>query len=197
MKNLVKVFALFATLSLATTQAQAAILVYAAILNGASEAPPNASAGTGLATVTIDTTLTTMRVQATFSGLTGNTTAAHIHGPTLLPGAGTAGVITTTPSFVGFPLGVTSGSMDQTFDMTLAGSYNAAFITANGGTTAGAFTALQNSLNARTAYFNVHTSAFPGGEIRGFLATTAPEPTALVLMGLGGVAALTLRRRRA
>lgn len=197
MKNLVKVFALFATLSLATTQAQAAILVYAAILNGASEAPPNASAGTGLATVTIDTTLTTMRVQATFSGLTGNTTAAHIHGPTLLPGAGTAGVITTTPSFVGFPLGVTSGSMDQTFDMTLAGSYNAAFITANGGTTGGAFTALQNSLNARTAYFNVHTSAFPGGEIRGFLATTAPEPTALVLMGLGGVAALTLRRRRA
>ena len=123
--------------------AHAVVIVYTAILNGASEAPPNASPGTGTATVTIDTVLNTMRVQSSFSGLTGNTTAAHIHGLTAVPGTGTAGVITTTPSFVGFPTGVTSGSMDQTYDMTLAGSFNATFVTAQGGVT-----------NARNALFN-------------------------------------------
>lgn len=158
--------------------AQAVVILYSATLNGANESPPNASAGTGVATVTVDTVLNTMRVQASFSGLTGTTTAAHIHGNTAVPGTGVAGVATTTPSFVGFPLGVTAGSMDQTYDMTLASSYNAAFVTANGGTTAGARAALFSGLAAGTTYFNIHTSAFGAGEIRGFLtapAASAPE----------------------
>ena len=46
-----------------------------------------------------------------------------------------------------------------------------------------------------TTYFNIHTSTFGGGEIRGFLVT--PEPATLVLLGLGlaGVAA-RLRKKR-
>ena len=49
--------------------------------------------------------------------------------------------------------------------------------------------------NGRT-YFNIHTSTFGGGEIRGFLAPV-PEPatyglTALGLLGIAG----GLRRRR-
>ena len=32
------------------------------------------------------------------------------------------------------PLGVTAGSMNQTYDMTLASSYNPSYVTANGGT---------------------------------------------------------------
>ena len=119
--------------------------------------------------VTVDTTLLTMRVRANFSGLTGNTTAAHIHCCTAVPGVSTAGVATTTPSFVGFPLGVTTGTMDQTYDMTLAGSYNPAFVTAQG-SVANARTALFDGLAAGTAYFNIHTATFPGGEIRGFAA---------------------------
>ncbi|MEO8134362.1 MAG: CHRD domain-containing protein [Betaproteobacteria bacterium] len=148
--------------------AVAAVLNYSATLSGANESPPNASVAIGSVLVAVDTTALTMRVRANFSGLAGNTTASHIHCCTAVPGVSTAGVATTTPSFVGFPLGVTTGSMDQTYDMTQAGSYNAAFVTAQGGTVAGARTALFNGLAAGTAYFNVHTATFGGGEIRGF-----------------------------
>ena len=141
--------------------------IYYARLSGPNEAPPNNSTGTGNAIVTIDGTL--MRVQASFSGLTGNTTASHIHAPTTVAGTGTAGVATTTPTFTGFPLGVTAGTYDHTFDMTLASSYRAGYITANGGTPASAFTALKAAMSAGKSYFNIHSNVFPGGEIRGFL----------------------------
>jgi hypothetical protein len=42
-------------------------------------------------------------------------------------------VATTLPTFAGFPLGVTSGTYINTLDLTLASSYNPAFVTANGG----------------------------------------------------------------
>lgn len=155
-------------LAMTISSANAATVVYVGTLSGANESPPNASAAIGSATVTIDTTLQTMRVQATFSGLSGTTTAAHIHCCVATPLTSTAGVATTTPSFVGFPLGVTSGSMNQTYDMTLASSYNAAFITANGGTTASAWSTLVTGIDTQRAYFNIHTSAFGGGEIRTF-----------------------------
>lgn len=155
--------------------ASAAVLQYSAPLSGAAEFPPNASPASGNTTITVDTTLLTMRVQASFSGLTGGTTAAHIHCCTAAAGTGTAGVATTTPTFPGFPTGVTSGTYDQTFDMTLAGSYNPAFVTAFGNIP-NARAALFAGLAAGTAYFNVHTGTFGGGEIRGFPAASAVGP---------------------
>jgi len=120
----------------------AAPVSYFATLTGPGESPPNASPGTGFAEVDFDGIANTLHVHVAFSGLLGTTTASHIHAPTLSPGTGTAGVATTTPTFAGFPLGVTSGTYDTTLDLTLASSYNPAFVTANGGTTAGAETAL-------------------------------------------------------
>ena len=81
--------------------------------------------------------------------------------------------------------------------MTLASSYNAAFITASGGTTAGAFAALLAGLNAGQAYFNIHTNIFQGGEIRGFLQET-PLPAALPLFAtiLAGGGLIAWRRKR-
>ena len=113
--------------------ADASVLVYSAFLNGPSESPPNGSPGIGFAVVTLDNVLNTMRVQVSFSGLVSPDTASHIHCCTASPGTGTAIVATTTPTFAGFPTGVTSGAYDNTLDMTVAGSYNAAFITAHGG----------------------------------------------------------------
>jgi hypothetical protein len=105
-------------------------------------------------------------------------------------------VATQLPSFINFPVGVTAGAYSNTFDLTNASSWNPAFVTANGGTTAGAEAALLAGSAAGESYLNIHTVAFPSGEIRGFLAP-APEPATWAMMILGfGLAGTTLRRRR-
>lgn len=174
------------------SNASAAILTYTANLDGLSESPPNVSPGTGFTTVTHDTVLHTMRVQASFSGLLGTTTASHIHGATAIAFAGTAGVATQTPSFSGFPLGVTSGTMDTTFDLTLASSWNASYITANGGSPGTAEAAFFAAMDTGRTYLNIHSSFAGGGEIRGFL---VPAPGAVFMLGsMAGI--VGLRRRR-
>ena len=174
--------------------AHAALLQYSVSLDGPSESPANASPGIGSGTVNYDDSAHTLQLQVSFSGLTGTTTASHIHAPTASPFSGTAGVATTTPSFAGFPLGVTSGSYSDTLDLTAASSYNPAFITANGGTPAGAESALAAAMAGGEAYWNIHSSTFGGGEIRGFL-VPVPEPSTLAVLGLGA-GALVWRRRR-
>ena len=129
-----------------------------------------------------------------FSGLTGLTTASHIHAPTPFRGAGKAGVATQVPYFVGFPLGVTSGTYDQLFNTLDASFYNPDFITANGGTVAGAEAAFAQALAEGRAYLNSHTELYPGGEIRGFLHT--PETgSAIVCFGLGLIGLEIFRRK--
>ena len=156
---------------------------YYTTLSGPNEAPPVPSPGTGKAVLTISGN--SMTIETTFSGLLGTTTVSHIHAPTLVAGAGTAGVATQTPSFTGFPTGVRAGSYTRTFDMTQTTSYNPAYITANGGTTTGAFTALKAALNEGKAYLNIHTNLYPTGEIRGFFSLcptiTVTIPTAFAL----------------
>jgi PEP-CTERM motif-containing protein/CHRD domain-containing protein len=50
---------------------------------------------------------------------------------------------------------------------------------------------------AGEAYLNIHTTNFPGGEIRGYLTVAAvpePETFALLLVGLGAVGWAVRRR---
>ena len=174
----------FLAMMVATPFAHATIITYSANLSGSNESPTNASPGTGSALVTIDDVLNTMTVDVTFSGLIGTTTATHIHCCTASPLTGTAGVATTTPTFAGFPLGVTSGTYFNVLDMTQATSYNPSFVTANGGTITGAEAYLLNGMSLSESYLNIHTTFRPGGEIRGFL-TQVPEPATLALLCFG------------
>jgi hypothetical protein len=181
-----------ATLS-AAGAAQSAVLVYRADLSGANEVPANASPGTGFGIFTIDDVLNTLQVDITFSGLIGTTTASHVH--CCAPLGTSVGVATQTPTFSGFPLGVTSGFYSHLFDLTLASTYNSAFVTAHGGTAAGAETALLAGIAAQQSYLNIHSTFAPGGEIRGQL-LAVPEPGTWTMMILGfGLAGVALRRR--
>jgi len=136
-------------------------------LSGLNENPPRQppSTATGTTTVLWGTT-NSMTVNVAFNGLTTPNTAAHIHCCADAPN--NAGVATTTPTFTGFPGGVTSGTYTRTFDMTNAASYNPAFVSAQGGV-ANAEAALLGGLLAGRAYMNIHTQMFGGGEVRGFL----------------------------
>jgi CHRD domain/PEP-CTERM motif len=164
-------------------------------LTGTQEVPPNASPGIGSALVTVDTVTNLMTINVSFAGLLSPTTASHIHCCT--PPGANAIVATAVPTFPGFPLGVTTGTYLQTFDLTQASTYNPAFIAAHGGTVAGAQAAFIAGLIGGQTYLNIHTSQFPGGEIRGQL-REIPEPGTLALLATGvmGVAAALRRRRK-
>ena len=124
---------------------------FTATLLGSSEVPPNGSAATGSGTATLDVTQTMVTVHLQFSGISGNATMAHIHGPAA-PGA-TAPVMI---GFTGFPA-TTSGTYDNTFPITPT---------------------QVNAMMSGLCYFNIHTPNFAAGEIRGQLnGVCGPTPT--------------------
>lgn len=108
-----------------------------ATLDGKSETPPNASAGTGTADIDYDASSKKLTWKLTYSGLTGPATAAHFHGPAE-PGKN-AGVAVAIPNATTSPNDGSATLTDAQAADLLAGKY----------------------------YVNVHTAANPGGEIRG------------------------------
>jgi len=176
------VLMLMAALMLPATAAHAKPVTFTANLTQANEVPPTGSPATGSATIVLDAAANTLSLHVTFSGLTSNTTMAHIHcclASSFLTGVN-VGVATTVPAFPGFPLGVTSGTYDHILDLTSAGSYNPAFVTAQG-SVAKAEAALISGIQNGETYLNIHTMTNPGGEIRGFV-VASPTSAQLSLL---------------
>lgn len=174
--------------ALSTTQAS--MIVYEASLG------PEAPGATGIGSVTLvfDTVANTLDIDAAWTGLSGITTVAHVHCCTASPFSGTIGVAVTPGTLPFFPGGVTSGSYSALINLNLQ-AFTGSFVTNfGGGTLAGARSALLSGLDAGKAYFNIHTAAFPGGEIRGF-PQPAPAPATLALVAIGIAGVGWLRRR--
>jgi hypothetical protein len=143
---------------------------------------------------TFDPEAHTLDLHVTFSGLTSPTIAAHIHAPTPNPFSGVASVATQVPFFVDFPIGVTSGTYERMFNTLDSSFYNPDFISANGGTAAGAEAVFAQALDQGKAYFNIHTENFRGGEIRGFLFVPDASP-AMLCLGIGLIGLEMFRRK--
>ena len=115
---------------------------FTAALSGAQQVPSVSSAGTGTGTVLLNAAEDLITVNLSFSGLTSNVNAAHIHGPAA---AGANAVVLF--DFSGVTPAATSGSIpEQTFGITPT---------------------QVTQLEAGQFYFNIHTANFGGGEIRG------------------------------
>jgi len=152
-----------AAAAMITSIAGAEMLMVMVDLSGDQEVPPVPTPGSGLAMVHIDTVTGFVDISGTYTGMLAPVTAAHLHG---LAPAGVNG-----PVLIGFTVtGGTSGSFSG------SGFLSAANLAGM----------LQN-----LTYINVHTSAFPGGEIRGQVIVPAPAG----LLALAAVPFASRRRR--
>lgn len=174
------------------------------LLNGLQENPPVATPGTGIGTAVYDATAQTLSISMTYSGLIAGTTDAHIHCCATSLGTN-AGVAIGFTGAGGFITGSTSGTYNHVFDLSQVSTYGGGYFTASGGTVAQARDRLLNAMrigveedslpgDSSIAYFNIHTSFRPGGEIRGNIIPFVPEPTSALLL-LSGLAIMAGSRR--
>lgn len=169
MKKLFTLAVITVTFIVAAPVVQAATYTFTANLLGLNENPPNASPASGIGSVVLDDVLLTITANESWSGLLAPATASHIHGPAL-PGFN-AGVLF---PLVGVPAATSGAIPQQIFPITPSQIMD---------------------LWQGKLYFNVHTSVFPGGEIRGQL--LIPEPSsALTLAGFCFPALVGFIRRR-
>ncbi len=199
MRYVSSALALLAAVVLQAPAAHAATMTFGGVLSGANEAPPVNSPAAGAVAVVLDPTAETIQINADFFGLTTPDVAAHIH--CCAPLGTNVGVATTLPAFAGFPLGVTQGTyLSPLFSLTDSSFYNPAFVTLEGGLPQ-AEAALIAGIENQQTYFNIHTTQFPGGEIRTQLFLEGvpggvPEPStwAMMLVGFAGLGYAAFRR---
>jgi len=135
-------------------------VTFTATMTGANERPnPTGSTATGTWTGTLNTQTNVMTYTLTYSGLSANGSGSHIHAQS--DANGTANVVLNFATFAGATTPFANGSTSG----TAAGTVNMAGGTVTGLSITG--DSLLKAMNAGMAYVNVHSTAFPGGEIRG------------------------------
>jgi hypothetical protein len=131
-----------ATLLASGAPSYAATTAFKADLKGATEVPPNTTAGTGSVTATYDPATKELSFNGTFSGLTGPVMAAHFHGPAE-PGKNAS-------------VQIWISEKGKEFESPFKGSVKLTDAQA------------ADLMNGQW-YVNLHTKANPGGELRGQL----------------------------
>ncbi len=154
-----------------STQASAILIPLNATIDGpqANAGAGTGAIGTGSAAVTLDTNTNVLSWNVSWSGLTGAAIFAHFHGPAL-PNQNAGAQV---------DIGAISGLVSPSIGNSLIAAGQA------------------NDLLAGLYYINIHTGAFPGGEIRGQV-SRVPEPSTAILLvsGIFGLLAFARRRRR-
>jgi hypothetical protein len=125
-------------LAFSSIAVHAATVSLKAELKASSEVPPKDTAGKGTLTATFDTDTNELKYHIEFSGLTGPVTAGHFHGPAA-EGVNAKPQLPIKTNPIASPIeGSATITPEQAKDL-LDGKW----------------------------YFNLHTTANPGGEIRG------------------------------
>ena len=130
---------------------------FSASLGGENEVPPINTAGTGAFDMTIQDPIT---FSLTFSGLSSLLTVAHLHfAPTKVAG----GVM------IFLCGGGNQPACPAATEGTITGTITAANVTGPGGQgiTPGDLDSALEAVRSDLSYANMHTTMFPGGEIRG------------------------------
>jgi len=141
-------------------------------MEGAQEVGPVTTSAIGIAnSITFDDVSNLLTVSVSYSGgLNAAPTAAHVHGLSAV--------------------GVNSGVI---FGLTITGDQTSGTITGSGTLT----DPQEAGLFAEQLYVNLHTSAHPGGEIRGQLVLVpVPEPEEYAALAGAGLVGFALWRRR-
>jgi hypothetical protein len=125
------------TAMVSAAPALAEMQTYKAVLNAASQVPPNDSKGTGALTASYDTATKKLTYNVTYTGLSGPATAAHFHGPA--DAKTNAGVAVGAKDVATSPIKGEATLTDAQAADLAAGKW----------------------------YFNIHTEKNKGGEIRG------------------------------
>jgi len=138
MSGLIRNVVAASSLLLVSVAGHAATINVKADLKASAEVPPKDTAGTGTLTGTLDTQTNEFKYHIEFSGLTGTAVAAHFHGPAA-EGANAKPQLPVKDSPIASPIdGKATLTPEQAKDL-VDGKW----------------------------YFNLHTAANPGGEVRG------------------------------
>jgi hypothetical protein len=146
------------------TASAADVEKFHAVLSGFSEIPAVLSEGQGTLDLRLDRSAKTVTYTLTFSNLSAPVTQSHIHFGKVHVAGGVMVFFCTNLSNgpAGTPACPAGGG-------TVTGTLTAASVvgpTAQN-VTAGDFDALEDALETNSAYANLHTTAFPAGEVRG------------------------------
>lgn len=137
-KSICRTAVAVSVLAFVSMAAHAATVHFKADLKASSEVPAKDSAGTGTLTATFNTHTNELKYHVEFSGMTGPVVAAHFHGPAA-EGANAGPQIPVKGNPIASPIEGTAKLTADQAKQLLDGQW----------------------------YFNLHTSANPGGEIRG------------------------------